>query len=143
MLSVDIVVSELAGNIVSAYDLDVLFNAAVLTPVSVLFSGNLLMSLRDSNFFPGVVDVAELSLVPDAVLAMVQGDAVSLFSIGFNAIADGDTGLGFVFDDTNDIKGRNAEVIPIGDALIPEPSAGLLFALGAAVFGSRLRRRAA
>ena len=69
---------------------------------------------------------------------------MTLATLGFNAIADGTSQLSFRFDEFNDVKGLNAEVLDLtGEAAIPEPSAALVFALGAAVVGTALRRRRA
>ncbi len=149
---VDIVVSDLGGEIVSAYDLDIGYDAAILSAVSVTF-GPL---LGDEAFFevfsdfdlstPGLVDLAQLSLLSDAALLALQGgDSVVLATLGFATVGMGATSLDFTFDVFNDIKGLNALQLDI-DAVagtvgvIPEPHASLLFALGVLVFSRAARR---
>jgi len=146
---VDVVVSDLAGEIVSAYDLDIIYDETMLTPTFVSFSNKLgsvaaFETFVDADFAtPGVLDVASLSLLSDAeLLARQGGDSVTLFTIGFSAIADGTSELSFVFDRFNDVKGSNAEPLDVtGGPAIPEPTAALVFAAGAAVMAGALRRR--
>ncbi len=151
IVSVDIVVSDLGGEIVSAYDLDVIYDDSMVTATGVSFAGSLGNPLLFEVFqdfdlsTSGVVDLAELSLLSDAALLASQGgDTVTLASIEFEAIADGTSQLSFVFDDFNDVKGLRAEPLDVtGEPTIPEPSAALVFAAGAAVVAGALRRRKA
>ncbi len=157
--TVDVLVSGLAGEIVSAYDLDILYDSSIVAATGVVFT----TSLGDEFLFevlndfdvsiPGVVDLAQLSFLLDAELFAIQGgDSVVLASIVFEAIGVGSTALDFVLDDVNDIKGRLGEILPIdpmaglirvqglGPA-IPEPSAATLFLVGAAISAASVRRR--
>ena len=78
---VDVVISDLAGEIVSAYDLDVTYDASILSATDVTFG----TFLGDEFFFevfndfdlsvPGVVDFAQLSLLSDFELAALQPDS--------------------------------------------------------------------
>jgi hypothetical protein len=146
--SVDVVVSDLGGEIVSAYDLDIVFDASVLTATSVVFSGALGGgAFLDAILSPGLIDVAGVSLLSDAALLALQGgDAVMLASIGFTKTGDGTSALDFVFDAVNDVKGANGQILAL-DAIpgsvvpIPEPSAALTFGAGLLVTGFALRRR--
>ncbi len=149
---VDIVVSDLGGEIVSAYDLDITYDAAILSAVSVTFGpslGNeaLFEVFSDSDLsMPGLVDLAQLSLLSDAALLGLQGgDSVVLARLEFGTVGMGVTSLGFTFDRFNDIKGLNAEQLVIeavagNVAVIPEPHASLLFALGVVLFSRAARR---
>ena len=47
-VAVDVVVSELAGEIVSAYDLYVVYDATVVTATGVSFANSLSLSIRKS-----------------------------------------------------------------------------------------------
>lgn len=68
----------------------------------------------------------------------------------FDAVGTGSTELDFVFDQFNDVKGRDGAVLPVVAsrasievaAPVPEPSAALLFAVGAALVLPTLRRDA-
>lgn len=154
---VDIVFSDLGDEIISAYDLDITYDTSVLDAIGVVFT----TALGEESFFevfndfdvstPGLVDLAQLSLLPDAVLAAVQGSAdVVVATVLFDAVGVGTTGLAFSFDAFNDVKGRDGAVLPIvaGDGSVsvtrqsspvPEPSAALLFALGALLVRRRSR----
>ena len=162
-ISVDVVFSDLGDEVISAYDLDITYDASVIDATGVIFT----TALGDELFFEvfnafdistaGVVDLAQLSLLSDATLAALQpGDAVEVATLAFDAIGAGTAELGFVFDDLNDVKGRNAAVLPVvgevgsifvegngggGQAPVPEPSAAILFAVGAILVRGRMRRR--
>lgn len=155
-VSVDIVVSDLGGEIVSAYDLDILYDPGVLSAVQVSFGSGLgdpaaFEVLESSDLgTPGVVDLAQLSLLSDAeLLALQGGDEVLLATLSFGTVAPGTTSLAFAFDAVNDIKGANAQVLDVIDeagsvevsgAVIPEPSAALLFGIGSVLIGWRRSR---
>jgi hypothetical protein len=112
VFSVDVVVSDPAGEIVSACDLDIVYDDAVASALSV----NLTPALGDSGvdaFYdseistPGVADLAGGSLLSDAdLLALQGGDSVVLATLTFEYI-DGSTLLDFSFDAFNDVKGAN------------------------------------
>ena len=152
-LSVDLVISDLGGEIVSAYDLDVVYDASILSAVSVSFGPLLGDELLFEVFndydlsVPGLVDLAQLSLLSDAqLLALQGGDSFVLATLGFDAVGLGTSSLDFVFDAFNDIKGMNAQPLEIvaqsgAASAVPEPSAAVVFALGAAVVAAGIRRR--
>lgn len=148
----DVVVSQLAGEVVSAYDLDLVYDASVLSASPVSFSdalGGASQAFLDASVAtPGVVDLAGLSLLSDAeLLARQGGDRLTLASLGFTRIGAGDTVISFSFDATNDVKGADARVLAltalpgsVSDAApIPEPDAMLLFSAG--FLGARLLLR--
>jgi len=135
-VSVDVVFSDLGGEIVSAYDLDITYDPAVLAPVGVVFTtalgDDLLFEVLNASDLsaPGVVDMAQLSLLgDDALFALQGGDTVTVATLSFQAVGAGTTELGFVFDAVNDVKGRDAAILSLDAtgasatvAAIPEPS---------------------
>ncbi len=131
-LGVDIVVSGLsaAGEIVSAYDLDVTYDASILSATDVAFGPFLgsdltcfaLSLCSFSLAVSGVVDIAEVSLLDDDMLAAIQPDAFTLATLFFEALAGGTSAFHF---DMIDVKGRNAR--PIG---VPEPGTLWLLVTG-------------
>lgn len=149
-VSVDVLVSNLGPQIVSAYDLDIKYDDAILSFFDVFFD----LNLGDSNASipevieaedganPGLLDFAAVSLLDDAALDLIQGDTVRLATMQFKALADGNTdSLEFVnWGPFNDVKGRNNEII-IGQ--VPEPANFGLMALallGLTLSGQRRNR---
>jgi hypothetical protein len=160
-VSVDLVFSDLEGEVVSAYDLDILYDPTVLQATEVVFTtqlgDELLFEVLNSSDLTsaGVVDLAQLSLLTDDQLFAIQGgDGLTAATLSFQAVGAGTTDLGFRFDEFNDVKGRNNEILnladtgaavtvesPSGQAPIPEPSGAVLFALGALLVGPALGGR--
>jgi hypothetical protein len=102
--------------IVSAFDLDVLYNPAVLQLTSVAFGSSLTPSLqRSSVSTPGVADVAEVSWQSDALLQQVQPDTVVIATFTFTAIGQGTStiALGTHPSFGRDVKGLGAQVLPV------------------------------
>lgn len=116
-VTVSVDVTDLGGQIVSAYDLDVGFSAGLLSWTQTLFGGllgdpSLFESLQDSSESSGVVDLAELSLLADADLDVLQpGDTVHLADLEFLATADGQLSFGLIWGPGQDVKGFNNQVI--------------------------------
>ena len=112
-LAVDIVASLASNEIVSAYDLNIGFDASVLTANSVTFG----MMLGGDPMFqsfglsPGVVDLAEVSLLFDSDLASIQQPPASftLATLLFTAGGSGTSPLNFINygNPGLDIKGSN------------------------------------
>ena len=149
-LNVDIVISDLAsaGEIVSAYDLNVSYDSSYLSATDVTF-GNYLddlffpgFTLQDSSLTtPGLINLSELSLLSDAELAAQQPDSFTLATLTFEALAIGTSALIFEPDPFFgiDVKGNFFEVLALdagtgsvtvtGPVGVPEPSSLLLFAL--------------
>jgi len=152
-VTVDVWVRDLGGEIVSAYDLDILYDATLVNALGVSFGSG----LGDAATFevlesfdvdtPGIVDLAQVSLLSDADLLGLQGgDEVRLGTLVFETLAEGTTTLAFHFDAVNDIKGANAVILAVvGEEgsieVIPEPSTGLLVGLGLMLLASRRSAR--
>ncbi len=150
-LDVAVMISGLGGEIVSAYDLDIGYDPSILSATGVSF-GSLLNGSDPLNSFqifdlstPGVIDLAELSLLSDLDLAGLQSDTFALATLSFSTLAVGTSPLNFVPDPVFgiDVKGSNAQVLQLDvqrgsvtvAASVPEPNtlmllgAGLVFAL--------------
>jgi len=155
---VDVVVSGLdaAGEIVSAFDLDVLYDASVLSATDVQFTGNLGIvdfdTITEVNFFSGVVDFLEINIfLTDAELAILQpGDSVTLATLSFSALTDGVSSLMFGPDPNtgNNVVGslfsslqlsaiEQAQVTVL--AQIPEPGTFFLILGGLLLAGMKKR----
>ncbi len=158
---VDVVISDLAaaGEIVSAYDLNVSYDATNLLATGVTFG-----SYLDDPFFPGftlqdsvlttagLVNFSELSFLSDAELAAQQPDSFTLATLSFEALSVGSSSLLFVPDPFFgiDIKGNLFSVLPVTTGTvsvmvnapavaIPEPSSLALFALSFLFIGMSRR----
>ena len=110
---VDVVISDLyatdgSREIVSAFDLDVLYDSAVLNATGVIFGTSLGLNVSDdpfdffadalvaSDLSPGRVDLAELSyLFNSELLALQPNDSFTLATLSFDAIGLGISSLTF------------------------------------------------
>jgi len=119
-VAVDVVASNLNGEIVSAYDLDITYDSLVLAATGITFANG----LGDALFFevfesfdlsvPGLIDLAQLSLLPDDLLfAMQGGQELLLATIFFDTLSAGVSTLDFIFDAVNDVKTFDAAVLPV------------------------------
>ena len=140
--SVDVVVSDLGSDIVSAFDMDATYDPTVIAATDVTFGpmlgGGLPSSLQASDVSsPGVVDFREVSLLGDSALNSVQSgnDSFTLATLSFDAVGLGTSQLGFVFDEWNDIKGSDNMILQTDPGtgtvnVVPIPGAVWLFASG-------------
>jgi hypothetical protein len=144
--SVDIVISGVdAGSPLNGFEFDLFFDPSVLTATSVVDGGFLLAPVFQVQNSVGVMSIefAEVTLLPDGA----SGSGV-LATIVFEAALAGNSALDLqnlllaapfgVPIETDGIADGSISIA--GSNPIPEPSSGLLFALGFAVVGSSVSR---
>jgi hypothetical protein len=138
--SVNVILTGLTtGGIVSAFDLDVLYDTAHLDVTSVTFN-NLLGRptfevLQAANYLTkdGVIDFAAVSLLSDSKLvtlqsASVAGGSITLATLTFTGTSSYLTSsLAFDWYQGQDVKGLKNTVIA---GYVPEPGTFLLFGSG-------------
>jgi len=151
-VGVDVVVSDLGTDLVAAFDLDVLYDPSVLHATSVAFGVHLgdpaaFEAFTDFNLATaGRVDFAELSLLDAAQLGALQTGPFALATLQFDVVGGGVSTLAYRFDANNLLVGPRGEVLDVvvrdGSvvAVVPEPTAALLFAVGFALVGLHTRR---
>jgi len=139
-LEVEVIVSNLGTEIVSGYDLDVGYDPSTLRATGIVFAGAL-GDVSDGTFSDfridqsaGVFDFAEFNdgTLSDDDLAIKQDDSVLLATLQFDVLHDGLSSLEFIWDEFQQVVGREGkEILPT--APVPEPATMLL--LGAGLVG--------
>lgn len=162
-VNVEMNISGLGDEILSAFDINLLFNNAIVQNFSVTHNvatqwpgGG---EFGPSDFGVGNTEVIDYSLNPsDDDIAAVQLDAFTVLTFGFTGLADGSTtiGLGPNLDFERSFVGRNAGslTVDVGSACIavgtgecgqvqpaPEPASYGLAAIALLAAGVAGRRR--
>ena len=148
-VAVDIVISGLARPpSVGAFDLDVSFDPSILTPVDVVFGpflGDPLLfeAITGFSFPPGIVDLAEVSLLLPTDLDSLQPGSFSLATLFFTASGEGISPLVFSEVIVDDAFGDKLEVVAGTGSVevVPEPSTALLLGTALAALGACQWRR--
>lgn len=143
----DVQVEDLGDEIVAAFDLDFLFDPAVLSFKGLVFGAS--FGGAAGSFFgfetpsPGVIDFFLFSILADDALAAAQGGTALLARLSFTGLAPGSSGMSIAGPSDDPffaLNGREAaalELAAIGSALavvearpVPEPGALALLGLG-------------
>jgi hypothetical protein len=157
-LAFDVRVEDLGEEIVSAFDLDFVFDPAVLEFDGLAFGASFGGAAGSFSGFetpsPGVVDFFLFSILPDDVLAAAQGGSALLARLSFTGLAPGSSPmsvLGPGDDPFFALDGREAaglELAAIGSGLaevtertVPEPGALTLLGIGLLAIAVAVRRR--
>lgn len=99
-VGVDVVIDDLGGDTIGAFDLDVNFDPTIVSPTNIIFGTflgdmNLLEALTSFGFLPGIVDVAEVSLLSPLELEALQPASFTLATVLFTTVGVGTSPLRF------------------------------------------------
>ncbi|MGH9462105.1 MAG: cohesin domain-containing protein [Vicinamibacteria bacterium] len=143
LASVDILVSDLgdgAAPSLGAFDLDVTFDPTILAPASVTFGPFLgdpmdpLATLTVYSFAPGVVDLAEVSLLFDFELDTLQPGGFPLATLTFVTLGFGTSPLSLFQVELSDAgfppSSLSVDSLSGSVSVVPEPSSVALLGIG-------------
>ncbi len=163
IFDIDLIVSDMdvddtdgSREIVSAFDLDVLFDSSLLAATAVEFGpslGNPLFFeafITDSTISAGKVSLAELSLLSDVQLGALQpAPSFVLATLSFKALGEGVSALTIDQNDPYLLGWEGYELTPdfqqssitVGTVPAPMPVPGTVFLLIAGLLGLRIVNR--
>jgi hypothetical protein len=138
-----------------AYDLDILFDPAIIAFQNVVFGTGLDIwgfsaNPRDAVISsPGILDIYEVSFDTEDDLNNFQAGSFTLATLTFGTLTPGTSLLNILLNDLSDASGylslasdiENGSATVTSTAPIPEPATLLLFSAGLMGFGILTRKR--
>ncbi len=148
-VQVDLLVSDLGGSQLGDFDVTLSFDPTFLAPTGVIFDSFLgdptaLKALTAFTFSPGLVHLAETSLLAPAELAIVQSMHFPLAALMFHTIRGGTSALSFsqtILDDALAVSLLPLSAVT-GAQVTATPEPSTLWLLSASLLGLFLRRSA-
>lgn len=130
---------------VGSFDIFVQFDAALLSPAGITFGTelgdpNLFDALTASSFGAKFVEAAEVSLLSNADLDLLQPSTFTLATLSFTALSSGTASFVFL---GGPIDNGDGDLIAGTKTVAPEPCSGLLVAVAFAALVWKARRRPA
>jgi len=148
---VNVSISDLGADIVSAYDLSVSFDSAILgfSSIDINEVPFGFLPLTGSSSTSRELSFNLASFEPDFILDGLQGDSLLLATLGFNTLGAGTSALNFSFVDVTGAAfsplspTTETGSITVNSRAAPEPSAMILFAMSVVGFFAANKRKSA